>query len=97
MRPCIRITDHVSVCDVLISSGNMFSKTAVTVIPAFSYDFSTETDLVWYLIVSIPDLCRAFLTYLGRPGQFAMGAKLFIRIPLIRKQVILKNKPVWAM
>ena len=40
---------------------------------------------------------RAFLTYHGRPGQFAMGAKLFIRIPLIRKQVILKNKPVWAM
>ena len=40
MRPYIRITDHVSVCGVLISSGSMFSKTAVTVIQqAFSYDF----------------------------------------------------------
>ena len=92
MRPCIRITDHVSVCGVLISSGSMFSKTAVTVIQAFSFDFSTETDLVWYLIVSIPDLCtltylvwELFLTYLGRPGHLAMGAKLFIRIPLMRK------------
>ena len=27
----------------------MFSKTAVTVIQAFSYDFSTQTDLVWKL------------------------------------------------
>ena len=50
MRPCIRITDHVSVCGVLISSGSMFSKTEVTVIQGFSYDFSTETDLVWELL-----------------------------------------------
>ena len=49
MRPCIRITDHVSVCGVLISLGSMFSKTAVTVIQGFSYDFSTETDFVWEL------------------------------------------------
>ena len=71
MRPCIRITDHFSVCGVLISPDSMFSKTAVTVIQAFSYDFSTETDLVF----------GAFSTYLGHPGQFVMGAKLFIRIP----------------
>ena len=65
----------------------MFSKTAVTVIQAFSRDFSTETGLVWEL----------FLTFLGRRGQFVMGAKLFIRITEMPKQVILKIKPVWAM
>ena len=43
------VHDHVSVCGVLISSGSIFSKTAVTVIQAFSYDFSTEIDVVWEL------------------------------------------------
>ena len=36
------------------------------------------------------------MTYLAPQDNF-MGAKLFIRIPLIRNQVVLKNKNVWAM
>ena len=49
-----------SVCGVLISSGSMFTKTAVTVIQAFSYDFFHRNRLG----------LGAYLTYNGRPGQF---------------------------
>ena len=86
MRPCIRITDHVSVCGVLISSGRMSTKTAVPVVQAFSYYISTETELVWEL--TWPTL---------HPRTMFHGCLIVYRDPLNVKTSCPKNKPRWAM
>ena len=86
MGPCIRITDQVSVCGVLISSRSMFSKTAFTVIQAFSYEFSTEKDFVW-------ELFDLLLT----PRAICHGYQIVYSVPQNAETNYPKNKPVWAM